>query len=451
MRSRAHSRLPRCQSNMSLPARISRALLFLFCCVSGAFAETPSDVYFTLAVTKSPAVYHLGERIVCKLSFSTTTPGKYGIDSAGPLKGSRGSVPEIFVAIPKDGAADPYVDLSRQLGFGFGGDIPSSYNKLSSQPYVVRTDLNPWLRFVRPGVYRLVAQSSRVSLFTDHPSPTGADAVVVTSNEVTVTVLPADPAWIGNEVSDIKKLLDSPLSSADQKTIAASRLRYLNTEASTAEMVRMLSETAGEPYHSAFFEGLLESSWRETAIEMLKQTIHGPTTRVSFDALDLLTKLTLLAEYENRPIPLYDTKNPEQLRALRAAIQERQDRYVAVMAKYTAELKASLPRRTGRARTDAVFALWKEQELHSQGAPTELLTAMRGEIVAVADGLTPDQQVWLLVIYWQRLPNRQRLLPLVKRLALSSQPIQPNWIAGDLRKTALAHWCELDAAGCQDR
>ena len=107
--------------------------------------------------------------------------------------------------------------------------------------------------------------------------------------------------------------------------------------------------------------------------------------------------------------------------------------------------------RTGRARTDAVFALWKEQELHSQGAPTELLTAMRGEIVAVADGLTPDQQVWLLVIYWQRLPNRQRLLPLVKRLALSSQPIQPNWIAGDLRKTALAHWCELDAAGCQDR
>jgi hypothetical protein len=274
---------------------------------------------------------------------------------------------------------------------------------------------------------------------------------VVTSNEVTVTVLPADPAWIGNEVSDIKKLLDSPLSSADQKTIAGSRLRYLNTESSTAEMVRLLSETVGESYHSVFFEGLLESSWRKTAIEMLQQTIHGPATRVSFDAVDLLTKLTLLAEYENRPIPLYDTKNPEQLRALRAAIQERQDRYAAVMAKYTAELKASLPRRTGRARTDAIFALWKEQELHSQGTPTELLTAMRGEIVAVADGLTPDQQVWLLVIYWQRLPNRQRLLPLVKRFAMSSQPIQPNWIAGDLRKTALAHWCELDAAGCQAR
>jgi hypothetical protein len=436
---------------MDFPARIPRALLFLLCCVNSAFAETPSDVHFTLAVTKSPAVYHLGERIVCKLSFSTTTPGKYGIDSAGPLKESRGSVPETFTAIPKGGTADPYVDLSRQLGFGYGGDLLSSYNKLSSQPYVVRTDLNQWLRFVKPGVYRLRAQSSRVSLFTDHPSPTGADAVVVTSNEVKVTVLPADPAWIANEVSDIKKLLDSPLSSADQKAIAASRLRYLNSESSTAEMVRMLSETVGEPYHSAFFEGLLESSWRKTAIEMLKQTIHGPTTRVSFDAVDLLTKLTLLVEYENRPIPLYDTKDPGQLKALRAAVQERQNRYATVMARYTTELKASLPRRAGRARTDAVFALWKEQELHSQGTPTELLTAMRREIVSVADGLTLDQQAWLLVIYWQRLPNRQGLLPLVKKLALSSQPIPVNWAGGDLRKTARACWCELDAAGCQDR
>ena len=435
---------------MALPARISGELLFLLCCVNSAFAEAPPDLHFKLEVARSPAVYHLGERIVCKLSFSTTTPGKYGIDGAGPLKGTRGSVPETFTAIPNDGAVDPYVDLSRQLGFGYGGDIFSSYNKLSSQPYVVRTDLNPWLRFVRPGVYRLVAQSSRVSLFTDHPSPTGADAVVVNSNEVKVTVLPADPAWIANEVSDIKNSLDSPLSSADQKTTAASRLRYLNTESSTAEMVRLLSETVGEPYHSAFFEGLLESSWRKTAIEMLKQTIHGPATRVSFDAVDLLTKLTLLVEYENRPIPHYDTKDPKQLRALRAAIQERQNRYAAVMAKYTAELKASLPRRTGRARTDAVFALWKEQELHSQGSPTELLTAMRREIVSVADGLTFDQQAWLLVTYWQRLPDRQGLLPVVKKLALSSQPIQVNWAGGDLRKTARACWCELDAAGCRE-
>jgi hypothetical protein len=436
---------------MDFPAHISGALLFLFCCMNGTSAEKPADVHFTLAVTKSPAVYQMGERIVCKLSFSTTTPGKYGIDSVGPLKESRGSVPETFTAIPKGGTADPYVDLSRQLGFGFAGDILSSYNKLSSQPYVVRTDLNQWLRFVRPGVYRLVAQSSRISLFTDHPSPIAADAVVVNSNEVKVTVLPADAAWIANEVSEIRKMLNSPLSSADQRTIAASRLRYLNTESSTTEMVRMLSETVGEPYHSAFFEGLLESSWRKTAIEMLQQTIHGPATRVSFDAVDLLAKLTLLAEYENRPIPLYDSKDPEQLRALRAAIQQRQNRYVAVMAKYTAELKASLPRRAGRARTDAIFALWKEQELHSQGAPTELLTNMRREIVAVADGLTLDQEAWLLVIYWQQLPNRQSLLPLIKKLALSSQPIHLNWVGGDLRKTARDCWCELEATGCQDR
>src|SRR5450432_1412914 len=130
-------------------------------------------------------------------------------------------------------------------------------------------------------------------------------------------------------------------------------------------------------------------------------------------------------------------------------MKERSDRYPAVSAKYTAELKASLPQRSGRALTDAIFALWKEQELHLQSAPADSLVAMRREIVSVAGDLTLDQQAWLLSIYWQRLPNRPSLLSLVKKLVLSSQPIQLNWTGGDLRKTALACWCELDAAGCR--
>src|SRR5450432_4675514 len=225
MRSRAHSRPMRCQRYLDSLTRIPGSLAVLLCCSIRAFGVAPSDVQLTLAVTKSPAIYHLGERIVCELSFSTSKPGKYGIHNTGQPRGSSGAGPETFIATPPNGIVDPHVDLSRQLGFAVNESILSSYDRLSSVPHVIRTDLNEWLRFVSPGVYRLQARSSRVSLFHEQPSPAAANEVVVNSNEIEVTVLPAAPAWIAGEVSDIRKILDSLESSAEQKTSAASRLR----------------------------------------------------------------------------------------------------------------------------------------------------------------------------------------------------------------------------------
>jgi hypothetical protein len=430
MGSRAHSRLPRCQHYLDSLTRIPGSLAFLLCCSIRAFAVAPSDVHLTLAVTKSPAVYNLGERIVCELSFSTSTPGKYGIAS------TSGSGLETFIATPQNGTTDPHVDLGRQLAFIIAQSILSSFATLSSVPHVIRTDLNEWLRFNHPGVYRLQARSSRVGLFSEQSIP-----VPLNSNEIEVTVLPADPAWIAGELSEIRKTLESSESGPEQKTTAALRLRYLNTESSAAEMVRQLPDAADEPYHYALHEGLIESSFRKAAIRVLQQTVRGPATHVSSDAVDLLTTLTLLDEYQNQPIP-------EELSALQRSAQERRDRYSAVSAKYTAELKASLPQRSGRALTDAIFALWKKQELHSQGAPSDSLVTLRQEIVSIAGDLTLNQQAWLLSIYWQGLPNRASLLSLVKKLALSDQPIELSWVGRDLRKTAVACWCELDAAGC---
>jgi len=436
MGSRAHSRLLRCQHCLDSLTRIPGSLAFLLCCSICAFAVAPSDVHLTLAVTKSPAVYHLGERIVCELSFSTSTPEKYGILNTSLSRSSFGSGLETFIVAPSDGTSDPHVDVSRQLAFIIDASGLSSFTTLSSDPNVVKTDLNEWLRFNSPGVYRLQARSSRVGLFGDQSLP-----VPLNSNEIEVTVLPADPAWVAGEISETRKTLDSSESAAEQKTTAALRLRYLNMESSTAEMVRQLPDSADEPYHYALYEGLIESSFRKTAVRILQQTVRGPATHVSWDAVDLLTTLTLLDEYQNKPIP-------EELSALQRSAQERRDRYSAVSARYAAELKASLPQRSGRALTDAIFALWKEQELHSQDAPSDSLVALRQEIVSIASDLTLNQQAWLLSIYWQGLANKASLLPLVKKLALSDQPIELSWVGRDLRKTALACWCELDAAGC---
>jgi len=415
--------------------RTCGSLAVLLCCSVRAFGVTPSDLRLTLAVTRSPAIYHLGERIECELSFSTSKPAKYRIFFTGQPRGPFGGGSETFIAVPPDRAVDPRVDRSQQLGFAFIGSVLSGSDRLSSVPQVVRIDLNEWLRFVSPGVYRLQVRSTRVSLFHER-SP--ANEVVVNSNEIEVTVLPADPAWIAGEVGDLRKILDSAESSAEQRVSATSRLRYLNTESAAVEMVRQLPGTDDERWHYALYEGLLDSSSRKIAIALLQQTLRGPATRVSSDAVDLLTTLTVLDEFQDRPIPQYSPTDPTQVKALQQAVKERSDRYSALSAKYTAELKASLPQRSGRALTDAVFCLWKDQELHRNGVPTDSLTGLRRDIVSIAGDLTLDQQAWLLSIYWPGLPDRLRLLSLVKKLALSSQPIQLNRVGRDLRKTALA-------------
>jgi hypothetical protein len=199
MGSRTHSRLLRCQHYLDSLTRISGSLAFLLCCTIRAFTVAPSDVHLTLAVTKSPAVYHLGERIVCELSFSASTPEKYGIVNIGYSRHSSGSGLETFIVNPSDGTADPHVDVSRQLAFIIAGSSLSSFTTLSSVPDVVQTDLNEWVRFNSPGVYRLQARSSRVGLF--HESL----PVALSSNEIEVNVLPADPAWTAGEISAYQK------------------------------------------------------------------------------------------------------------------------------------------------------------------------------------------------------------------------------------------------------
>ncbi|HEY1216901.1 MAG TPA: hypothetical protein VGE93_25020 [Bryobacteraceae bacterium] len=311
-------------------------------------------------------------------------------------------------------------------------------------------ELNEWLRFNKPGVYRIRAQSPRVLPFRGKATFAVVSHFTVTSNELKLTILPADAAWIENQLDDIQSILVSPAASGEQKTIAALRLRYLNTEASTAEMARALPASEGQPYNWALHQGLLEASWRTTAIRNLHQAIRNPRSRVSYETIQLLTDLALSNEYQNTPLPRYDAKHPKQSKAFQRAAQDRRSRRAELWAKYIAELAASLPNRLGRPRTDALFVLWKDQEWnHSpRESISPSLAALRGEILSVADDLTPAQQRELISVGWERLP-KQDLLPLVKRIALRPADRSPD--NERLREMARSRWCEAEASACKDR
>lgn len=423
-------------------------LLVLLCCSTHGFSEQAPDVTFTLKTTKVPAVYHLGERIVCKLSFSTRRPGKYSLIHFGEPRSEPFKQYQFF-ATPAEGAIDPHISFS-QLGLITVGDSLSGDYRLSAAPVTFETDLNEWLQFTKPGRYRLHARSLQVYLYRPGnfiPQPTSN--ITVDSNSIDTTILPADEAWTSAELRKIDAVLDSPNGDNQLKIQTAVRLGYLNTAAAVSEMVEELSEPLDQAWHGYFYEGLLETSRRAQAISALKETIQNPRSCVSYDAVELLAKLTLISEYGNLPLPPYSTSNPAQRKAFQAALRQRYERFTALSAQYTSELSASVPQRIGRPRSDAIFALWKDAELHQspKGPVPTTLSMLRQEIVSIAGALTPDQQYWLISIYWDRLP-KEKLLPLVKEIAASPSPINISWM-GDLRKQAQSRWCEVEPSNCE--
>jgi hypothetical protein len=431
--------------------RIARLLTVAFCSLICTFADEFPDVHLTLNLAKSPAIYHQGERIVAELSFSAPTAGKYAVSVAQNNIGEESRAllaSERFFASPASGTEDPAV---RRPNIGpFAGSILSGLYTLSENPLTVRLDLNEWLRFNKPGVYRIRAQSTRVAPFRSKATIAVLSHFTVTSNELKPTIVPADAAWIENQLNDIRSILFSPSASGEQKTIAALRLRYLDTEASTAEMARALPASEGQPYNWAIHQGLLEASWRTTAIRNLHEAIRNPRSRVSYETVQLLTALLLSNEYQNTPLPRYDAKHPKQSKAFQRATQQRRSRRAELWAKYIAELAASQPDRLGRPRTDALFLLWKDQEWnHSpqESLPNSLI-ALRRQILSVADDLTPGQQRELISAGWERLP-KQELLPVVKRIAL--RPADRSSDDERLREMARSRWCEAEASACKDR
>ncbi len=417
--------------------------LFISCpCI---FSQNPDDVFFRISTVRKPAVYHIGERVEIKLAFSTAHPGRYGIEYG---YGFPGHPKEAYTLTPAEGAENPRVDPG-QLGFIMVGSILGEYDRLGRRSLPIAADLNERLRFKKPGRYRFHAVSSRISYFTKGEKRKAFQGdFQLRSNEVELTILPADKDWLAHELEAINRLFDSP--DGGTQVMAARRLRYLNAREAVPEMARRLPGSLNQQYHAELYDGLRESCWSDQVIANLQETGRNPERFVGDDTVELLATVILQNEYKNKPLPTANPNDPEQRKVLQSALEERRKRFGTLLAQYSFELSKSVPARRGRSRADTVFALWKAAEVHGPSGPlaSPELPCLRQEIVSVANNLSPDQLYWLLSkSYWERLP-KTKLLPVVEKLAAAPQPIKAGLPVQDLRGTAAARWCELDAAHC---
>ena len=137
---------------------ITLALALLLLTVSSSDAQQAKPL-LQLQTSTAQSVFHIGERIPLTLTFSAADTNRYEITSSSSNR--QGCMDyEDFEVTPSKGWADP---LAIYYGGGCAGSFLSSLGVLSSKPTIVQHDLNEWIRFDQPGVYKLTVISHRVT------------------------------------------------------------------------------------------------------------------------------------------------------------------------------------------------------------------------------------------------------------------------------------------------
>lgn len=154
--------------------------------IRGADIRESGDVQLVAHTQTGRSEFHIGELITLELSYSLRSESsqRYQITNAGYDRSGRLGI-ERFEVEPGVGWDDPLKLYFQQSGF-FGGGLSSS-RQLSAKPTLIYRDLNEWVRFNKPGQYRVVVVSFRV---TRAGSGIQSPHFEVRSNELLLTIVP---------------------------------------------------------------------------------------------------------------------------------------------------------------------------------------------------------------------------------------------------------------------
>jgi hypothetical protein len=155
------------------------------------------NVVLKVSIASDQREFRIGETIPLQLSFSSTVKDRYQVNMAQYDRSGRMEY-EHFTLSPAESTVDPLVRYT-----SVGGGI-TSFQFLRSAPWTIKLNLNEWVRFTQPGEYRLIVSSHRVAV-RDRSTPGGASPVTARSNEITLKIIAADPAWQTRVLNDAVK------------------------------------------------------------------------------------------------------------------------------------------------------------------------------------------------------------------------------------------------------
>ncbi len=394
--------------------------------------ETPTvdrNVVLKVSIANDRREFRMGETIPLQLSFSSTLKDRYQINLAQYDRSGRMEY-ERFTVSPAQGAVDPLVKY-----LSVGGGL-TSFQFLSSAPWTIKLNLNEWVRFTQPGEYRLIISSGRVGV-RNPSSPSGTSQVTARSNELTLKIVAADPAWqkrvFDNAVANLNA--PAPVKAEQREQYATSRrqavetLRFLGTADAVRELAKRLRGDPGGLDHICML-GLISAPERSVARTALAEALADPDHPINATFLYALQRVNSDTTTGN--------VNWEEAHAAQQRVFE--------------ELLAALPGKRGKALpislSTAVNQAWSLTAL-----PQQTTDKLISQLVSMFDQLPPSEQNNLLSFRWNKIKS-PALLPILKRHAQSyrdfPQMRESNaYNSLQLSAAALRRWYELDPDGAR--
>jgi hypothetical protein len=403
-----------------------KLLIVLVALASRAFPQVGS-VSLAIRFAGGTSTFHVGEVIPVELSFTASLPDAYDMDTRNYDRSGRLNMEQFHVTPP---GRDPLANYFAN-GVFLGGGLGSS-RVLSSEPQVMREDLNEWVALDDPGHYTLYVTTGRVS----RRGPAKDEPEQLRSNSLEFDVTAADPEWQERTLGAAVSVLDSAVSTDEEKRDAIRILRFLDSPKSIPELARQMGNLPDGRRFDCI-GGLAGSLHQAQVVQELERQMTASDTAITGDYLYTLAKLKL--QLENQPLSPYPEHDTQQQKIWQERMQA-QDKELTELQDALFEKTAGLvSTKQGRARAETVEALLLRPARGSQDIKP--LTALPGtEIASAFLALSPDQQWSLLSTFWERLR--------VPAMATALETIiaEPEIRHQMLRDAALQRLYDLDPA-----
>ena len=373
----------------------------------------------TAQTANGQAIFHIGERIPLKLTFSSPNDTEFLI---APRSNGRGADldRESFEVNPPVGWSDPLATYFER-DFPLIGHLWLPAPLLKSKPVETSLDLNQWARFDQPGVYRVTVTSRRVYSADRHDGP-----ITLQSNVIELQIIAATQAWQDAKLKATLPKLD-PANPSFQGAVG--NLRYLATQEAIDEMTRRMRQGDAYTITSECSMGLagLPVSMRDFAIASMEKRINERNYPISS------TFVRTMALLHVSPGSNADSVR-EQRRAFDATLRQM--------------IFSAVAKKEGVARAQTVQTLlnyWRNtntDNMNAQIAPSLSASLLDLDERSQMDDL---RQRWDML----RSPG---ILPALETLAklpsLSDSNLGP-YSRENLKSVAFRRWYELDPAGAR--
>lgn len=418
-------------------------LLFLSPSVGIAQQSKPPGVSFTLRLKDGKSKFRQGEIITIEMLFASSLPDTYRID-ARTYDRSGHLEADTYQVEPEVGVTEPLFDYlqSGMFSSSMGGLVPMPPT-LQSNPYIIAQDLNEFVRFDRPGTYRLYVSNNRIGGLDPNSRHRVTEQFRATSNAIEIEILPADRDWQKQKLQEAIAIIDG--GKQMDRRAGCRMLRFLNSEDAEAEMIdRYRGNTDG--CDGEFHFGLVSSPRRDSVIGQMEERLTSPDHPITGPFVHTLATLAYLEQFRTpmQPFPSGET-DAEKLKQWQAEMKRRRDAFQEITAHYAEQISEVIARKEKSARAVSIETFLQFEA----NIPKERLTpaniARANQIAAAVPGifldLPSDRQSALLTYSWKQIAN-PALLPVLRQLIERPSSAQEGSLS-DLRGIALYRMYEL--------